>query len=310
MNEPGPQIKWLIEADVFGRDTEPVKSAIQKNQMVFDILQPRRFLNGVIPDPNGRRLGSDECVIFWGSPPLLKHLRIHYPGWVPGGWSTFENFECEHYYPILSKYLLNSENEIATVDELLAKPEQVFERFAVAGEVFVRPSSHEKVFTGHLVTAENFGPRVAGVRYSRSKIVVARPQPITYEWRVIMQNHEPITGSQYKKAGQMNVTADCPETVLSYVRSVWNQLDWTPDLFFVVDVAETAGELRIIELNGFSCAGWYQCDPETIVTATRDAALEAWAKACGALNRLIGSAQCINVETIGRRRRRQVEFAA
>src|SRR5438067_6039373 len=110
---------WLIEADVFGRSFEPVKAEIRQQGMVWDIVQPRPFLNGVVPVVGGHRLTDDDCVIFSGTFPLMRHIQLHY-SWVPGGWCSAENFDCATYYRHFGRHLLNQAHAILTIDEALA----------------------------------------------------------------------------------------------------------------------------------------------------------------------------------------------
>ena len=81
---------WLIEADVFGESFGPLKAEIRHHGMVWDILQPRTFLNGLIPHVGGRALAEDECIVFSGSYPLMRHIQLH-TRWRPGGWCAAEN---------------------------------------------------------------------------------------------------------------------------------------------------------------------------------------------------------------------------
>lgn len=51
---------------------------------------------------------------------------------------------------------------------------------------------------------------------------------------------------------------------------------WRPDPLFMLDVGEVdGGELRVIELNAFSCSGLYACELEPVVRAASACAREA-----------------------------------
>lgn len=43
--------------------------------------------------------------------------------------------------------------------------------------------------------------------------------------------------------------------------------EWQPAPIYTVDVAEVDGQLRVLELNPFSGADLYRCDPHAVVEA-------------------------------------------
>src|SRR5262249_18598165 len=109
---------WLIEADAFGASFEPLKAEMRQQGIVWEIVQPRPFLNGVVPVVGGHRLTDRDCVVFSGTYPLMRHIQLHHP-WVPGGWCTAEHFDCACYYPHFRPHLLNADSAILTTEDAL-----------------------------------------------------------------------------------------------------------------------------------------------------------------------------------------------
>jgi hypothetical protein len=273
-----PTLVWLIEADVFGRSFEPIKAEIRSQGMVAEIVQPRAFLNGVVPRIAGRALGESDCVVFSGTYPLMRHIQLHHR-WVPGGWCNAEQFDCRRYYPFFGKHLLNSECCIVPIDDALARTDALFEQFGEQGEVFLRPCPVEKIFTGRCVERDSFVLALQSARYSQCQVLIARPRPMDREWRVVVADGRVLAGSQYRKGGQVLVTPDCPGEVRSYVEGLLAATEWRPDPIFLMDVCESVGEIRLLEVNSFSCSGLYQCDPVAIVTWVKNCAIEEWTRA-------------------------------
>jgi hypothetical protein len=53
--------------------------------------------------------------------------------------------------------------------------------------------------------------------------------------------------------------------------------EWQPDICYTVDIAEeTNGKISLLEINSFSCAGFYDCDISSIVSSASKAAINEW----------------------------------
>ncbi len=52
--------------------------------------------------------------------------------------------------------------------------------------------------------------------------------------------------------------------------------EWQPDICYTVDVAECDGEMHLLEINSFSCAGFYLNDIRLIVEYATKAAMDEW----------------------------------
>ncbi len=269
------QLKWLIESSVFGTSSEPIKEAIRAQGMAFEVVHARPFLNGVVPEVAHRKLTNDDCVVFWGSPPLMHHIQKEY-AWRPGGWCNFSGLNCSEYYPRLRRWLLNKSCRIGTIDDLQREKESLFSQYSRDNKVFIRPCTVDKVFTGQLVNPDDFVWTLDRARYANCDVLIASPVPIACEWRLIVCRGEVIAASQYRRMGNLDIRAGCPDQVARFTSDVWVESQWTPDDIFVVDVCESDGKLFILELNSFSCSGWYQCEPDAIVTCVSKLARDYW----------------------------------
>ena len=102
------------------------------------------------------------------------------------------------YYQKLGPWLLNQQCEIGSVDKLIEHADELFDEMGLDSRVFARPCSLEKVFTGQLVSREDFSWLLERARFSGCDILVAKPTNISCEWRLIVHGRSPITGSQYR----------------------------------------------------------------------------------------------------------------
>jgi hypothetical protein len=139
--------------------------------------------------------------------------------------------------------------------------------------VFARPNSVEKLFTGRCVGEENFAVALAPTRYDPiTLVVIAEPQRIGREWRLVIAGNAIVAASQYMEQGQTAITPGCPNTVCEFVQNMLNEVDWCPDPIFMMDVCESEGNLYLLELNSFSCSGLYRCDMTEVVAVASDIA--------------------------------------
>ena len=59
----------------------------------------------------------------------------------------------------------------------------------------------------------------------------------------------------------------------NFVQNMLNDVSWKPDKIFAVDVGLSYGNVpRLIELNSFSCSGWYSSNCEKIIEAANSLA--------------------------------------
>jgi len=266
---------WLIEADVFGRSFEAVKAEIRHQGFVWDIVQPRSFLNGIVPVVGGHRLTDQDCVIFSGTYSLMRHIQLHHR-WIPGGWCSAERFDCSSYYPYFQRHLFNRSHQIMTVDVALSQVREIFARFGRDDQVFVRPCGVQKTFTGRCVDREAFADALQPARYLNEPVLVASPREIAREWRAVVARGQFVAASQYKSEGQMDVLPGCPSTVRAHIENLLVAVAFEPDPIYVMDVCESGSELFLLELNSFSCSGLYLCDAAAVVKVVKELATEQW----------------------------------
>lgn len=258
-----PPPTWLIESDVYGPEIQPLAAEVRRQGMECQFVSYREVIKGLVPLPPG------SCTITYGTYPTVRHAMTRYC-WVPGGWCSAENLDCAAYYPHFAEFLLNQRREILTGVTAIREKDRLFAEFAREGEIFARPTSVHKLFVGRLIRADDFETALAPTRYDlETQIVVAEPRDLGREWRIVVAGDEVIAGSQYADGGVRVVSANCPEEVFGFARRILASVNWRPDDLFMLDVCESGGELRLVELNSFSCSWLYACDVERVVETAK-----------------------------------------
>ncbi len=166
--------------------------------------------------------------------------------------------------------------------EAIHAEDKLFGEYGASDEIFVRPGGVRKTFPGKVVYKDNFQDFLAASRYDPAmQVLVAPPKEIGREWRLVVAGDEVVASSQYRDNGAISVSPEFPVHVTEYAANVLRRVTWRPDSVFVMDVCESDDRLYVLELNGFSCSGFYDCDAEAIVRTASEAAEKEWKAAHG-----------------------------
>jgi len=266
-------VSWLIERDVFDADeaflTELKRQNCSYKAVKYLDFQPRSA-SEYFPD--------HDCVLFRGSLGLGRDMLR--TTWVPGAYMDQQNLSCTVYYAHYGEYLLNNQYFILPLAELIRRREEILSYFGSAGDLFIRPDSNMKLFRAGvfnlnvLNTVEALTSELK--RGKTTLLLVGKPQPITREWRFFAYKGEIITGSLYL-VGEDQISKRIRSGYLEdYASKVIAQVGWHPEIVYTIDICESAGELHVLELGSFSCAGEYGCDLGLIVEMGVKAAREDW----------------------------------
>ena len=267
---------WLLEANVNGLPSQELQAEIRRQGM--DCRVVKHFPGAKRPGDilNSEAVPLDAYAIFVGTLTLMRHIQAQRP-WVPGGWCSFQNLACSTYYAHFGPALLNRDYTLLPCAEAAREVQRLFAQHGRAGKVFVRPDSVDKSFPGKLVDTDDFLEIMRSTSFDPATLVlIAQPQEIGREWRLVVANRRAIAASQYLDHGRSFVAAGCPSDVLHFANEALSKVAWRPDPLFVIDVGELDNGLHILELNSFSCSGWYQCDLSAIVAAACDCASHVW----------------------------------
>ncbi len=262
------RLTWLLEADIYGEQLQPLVAAIKRQGFAVHFATFREIVRGNIA------ISPEEPVIFYGTFPAMRHIQLHYP-WKPGGFCNSEALDCATYYAYFGKYLLNQNYVIQPVVEAIRQRDWLYSVVGVEDEVFVRPSGCPKVFTGRCVYIDDFADALMPATWDPTTlIVVAPPKDIGREWRFVVCQKQVIGGSQYANHLSPEILPEYPREVLDFVNGMVSTLSWQPDSLYMVDVCESDSDLKLVELNSFSCSWLYACDTDVIVEETAKLALQ------------------------------------
>ena len=259
---------WILEKDVFEENIEEIKKEINNQGMYYHLVNLKDFQSG-----NYDLFPEYSCVVFYGSLRFMRRL-MREKTWIPCGWCNLPNFECSKYYAYWGKYLFNQDYIMIPLKELIRRKDYIFKNFGVDNKIFVRPSSGYKEFDGEVVSLEEFdGSMFSFVSEESPELltVVSSSKKIDREWRFVVTEEKVISGSMYKDNDSVEMELSkkgSPEW--EYVRMLVGSSEWHPDKIYTMDICESNGEKYLLELNGFSTSGLYDCDIKKVIsTASR-----------------------------------------
>lgn len=258
---------WLIQRG-FDSDKQYLKLINSLERMNI----PHSFCT-VIPfsdSDDGIQLESpvptDGNIFCYGSYSLSKHSvrRGYFPGAFISKNSDYSNL-VKHY----DWEMLNRDCVILNFG---------FGTYPKWEQLFIKPNSDTKAFTAQVMSQEEFVKFRQGIlnadpnefsTVTRDTYYVASfPKEIEAEFRFFVVDGKVITYSQYMSGGTFFTNPHVDEYIVEYAQKMVDL--YQPDRAFVLDVAISEGELKIIEVNSINSSGLYLIDVQKFIFAIEE----------------------------------------
>jgi len=271
-----PIVKWLIEEGTFSEDIASIVEAIRFQGMIAKTTRYKPFESGEYD-----QFDKDDCVIVLGSINLVRQIQRQKP-WIPGSFANFPNFDCMTYYAYFGKFLWNNPYYIMPLAEVKRK----FNHLQLEhGRLFIRPCTGTKAFSGQMLDYGDLLRHEEQYGKPELPVVIAPGMEIKSEFRLFCSGNSVIAGSMYYNQEGLYETApidlssgDKYSTLaVNYANDILGQVSWRPDKMFAMDIGiGPRNEVRLIEINSFSCSGWYKTPPAPLVAEAARLAREEW----------------------------------
>lgn len=252
--------KWIVDKYIF-QDNLP-REAFENLGIEYTEMEYIPFLEKYEPP-----YSYDDCVITYGTINAVRHLKKYF-----GTFLREENLKYHVYssnYNVPNGWFLNSDSFFVTFRYLTENYEDVYKRIG-SNSIFIRPDSGNKSFTGKVIPKIDIELELNCMKqlYNTSNeelILVSTPKIIHEEARFIICGDESIANSRYQIDGVHRIDSNTSSKSIDFVEKILERHSWVPEELFTLDVALTEHGPKIVELNSFSCAGWYDCDEELII---------------------------------------------
>ncbi len=272
-------VKWIVEKDVWHpREESDLVQAFEELKIPYKLVS----MDKIISSPY-RYFAPEANVIFYGSLDMAGFIRK--TEWNPGLYCTLENYNCSRYFPIYGDRLLNSEYIMLPYAELKRRKCQLLEKYSdgLYDGFFVRPDSGRKLFTGDVLTKENYDAKLKEFElYDLIKphdlVLIADNHKIMREWRFVVVDKEVVSGSLYRSSFMADKDKISNEVHYENAKKHANEIAklYQPDPCFVIDMCQLEEDIYfnvddyvpwVIEINAFSTSAMYDADMKTVVKA-------------------------------------------
>ncbi len=257
MGETRVSVRWVIQSNMgSAADVAVIDAACSQLGLPCTLVSIVPFSDDV-PD-----VPTDMPAVFYGTSRFVSNVH-RCARWRPGVFFDEESmcYSSAHAHygaRMLSRAILRtSMQEFAGRD---LDPKQHF---------FVRPDHGSKAFAGTVMAFREFQEWCDRLRSGGfligldTPIIVADPVDIDCEWRLFVVEGQPLAGSRYRRQGRADVDAQVPDEVREFAGEM--AALWSPADAFVLDVAQAAGRLNVLEVNSMNSSGFYASDIPTIV---------------------------------------------
>ena len=140
---------------------------------------------------------------------------------------------------------------------------------------FTRPCEDLKQYSGQVIQADEcikwFNDAMQCESSGSYKlepttgVVIAEPRNIQAEWRWFIVDGQVISGSMYRREGQLYKKNESDIATINEAQQLANV--WLPHRNCVMDVALVDNEVKVLEFNTINSSGFYDHDIEAIVSA-------------------------------------------
>jgi hypothetical protein len=255
-------MNYVFQDNIF---TEPwfdgMIDFLTRMELPYEIVKAVPFSGEIIPKPKAPK----KNTVFFGSYSFTnKAIEL---GYTPGSW-TNDNYD----YRVWSKKwpCVNDDAYVCKFGEVpfQSKP------------FFIRPCADDKLFSGQVMDWGDFSEwqkKVIELKETYttldydSPVMVSSPKKIQEEYRFVIIDGKPVTGSMYKSGNTVlyrEVTESKNPQVFHFVHYLMQpHMFWQPSFAYALDIALVDGDYAVMEMGNVNSAGLYDCDPQKIVMA-------------------------------------------
>lgn len=268
------QVTWILDEQILERltyDRRGLPDTVR--DCGYEVVLVGRDSNGSYSELVDRPY---ECSVLFGSHQFVQ--RVNPDGrFQPGHLGVNQKTRASQYMSNLPlDWFLNRDGVFMTWAMFKQRARELYYNHDT-NLLFVRPDSGFKTFAGQRVMYGTLDHDISTLDQTSGvmddTMVLVNPGiDIQGEFRFVIADHQVIAGSEYRWDGKLDVRRDWPEECWNLASRVAAS-DWQVDIAYTCDVALTEEGPKIVELNGFSCAGLYACDLTKVVLGVSKAAL-------------------------------------
>jgi hypothetical protein len=252
-------MKIIIESDVFSED-EGKRATIEAASKVFEEVVTVKHFIDVDETFASEHLTSTN---FWrGSMGLKSKLKQHF-----GISEDDKKFNCLHFLPPFKKHALSDQYFFTDASSINELDEDFF-------PLFIRPVSGRKEFSGNVFKTKEkwlreFKFLTENKNHSPFTICLMAPERnVTKEFRFVFVNNRLVSGCLYLDKGE-RVDGPASQRAADLAKELAKNDFFTNFPDFVLDICESHGKMKFLEVNSIHTSSFYSCDLDKIYKAIR-----------------------------------------
>lgn len=256
-------VKWIVDRHIF-EDQRVPKKAFENNNIDYFEFEYIPFTVGKMEDIP---FSTTEPVVVYGTVNAVRNLKGFY-----GCYMSERHFMTNVYMSLFGtdhRNFLNDDHLYCTFEDLLNNSRYYYDLFGKSS-LFFRPLDGIKSFTGSVISRLDIDRELEIMDQlynvpAESMIMISTPKKLYEESRFLIANREVVDYSRYRREDRLASDHGTDECCVMFAEEVIENTPWTPDDLFTLDIALTPDGPKIIELNSFSCAGWYGMNVERVI---------------------------------------------
>jgi len=261
---------WIIQNNIDGIDTIPMIKEVMAQGMNVSSVEHNFGKHDYLCN---EFFGNSGCIICYGDIDFVQQVQ-HNTSFIPGAWCNSYNMKCSTYYAHFGKYLINSDYRLMPIGDVprmwqnLGRIQQIIPKY-----IFLRPDSGMKPFAGYVAEYDNKHELQSLIKSigSETLVLISSKKFINREWRFVICGRRVVAGCQYLPVELPLYTNHAYE-----LANIIASEEWQPDLCYTADIVESEGRIYLLEINSFSCAGFYMCNIGDIIKYASVVAEEEW----------------------------------
>ena len=254
---------WVLESDIFPDSHSPLRAAVRDAGHRLVDWNDAWWSDG-IPQNIG-----DANTLFHGSLGNAARIQAEL-SWSPGSYCDTAAFCCSAWYDAAREWLLHSDWRFLPANTFVDTANDVATALGCTDRIFVRPDSPLKPFSGRVLDLADVSLAKLdhGFYFDDESlpIVACLICDVGREWRFVVFRSSVIAGSAYDAATRSAIADQPASDAWNFAQTVASAIPAPADAY-ILDVCESNGDLRLLELNPFGGADIYACDASSIVRA-------------------------------------------
>ena len=253
---------WVLQNNLFNeKGYQTLLDTLERFGLPYTVHKIVPFVGELIPEPT-LETANAICIGSYS----MRHAAKKY-GWNPGVFDL-EPFDFTIQKDKWGKEMLNFDASISKFEDATFCEEQMF----------IRPIHDSKVFSGEVMGSEEFyGWRtrvcVLKLDYGNSLcndtlVQICPLKEIFSEHRFWVVKGRVVTSSTYKIGHRVHYQPIIDERFQRYAEERISE--WQPHDAFVIDVADTAEGLKVVEINTLNSCGFYAADMHKLVASLEE----------------------------------------